>query len=314
MTAYLVRRLAALLPTLLGVITLAFLLIRLAPGDPALILQQEAASGSARSAQAFRREHALDRPVVVQYALYVRNVLGGRLGISFRSRQPVMDEIRTQIRPTVLLALAGTTVAVAVGVPAGVLAALRRTSIADYATMILAMISLASPSFWLAALLLYVFSFTLGWFPFFGSGDGSVRSTVAHLALPACAIGLRAAALIARMTRSSILQVLGQDFVRTAWAKGVRGSRVIARHVMGNAAIPIVTIVGLDIAYLLGGSVIVETIFSRPGLGKLLVDAIYARDYPMVQAAILIFAVFVVGVNLMVDVLYASLDPRIRYA
>jgi ABC-type dipeptide/oligopeptide/nickel transport system permease component len=213
-----------------------------------------------------------------------------------------------------MLALAGTTVAVLLGVPAGIIAAVRRNSPADYLTMMLAMISLASPSFWLAALLLYVFSYRLGWLPFFGLGDGSLPSTLRHLTLPALAIGLRAAALIARMTRSSILQVLGQDYVRTAMAKGLARARVIARHVMTNAAIPIVTIVGLDIAYLLGGSVIAETIFSRPGLGKLLVDAIYARDYPMVQAAIFVFAMFVVGVNLLVDLLYAVLDPRIRYA
>jgi ABC-type dipeptide/oligopeptide/nickel transport system permease component len=309
-----VRRLVVLAPTLLGVMTLAFVLIRLAPGDPALLLQQESGSGTAASARAFRRDHGLDRPLVVQYGLYLRNALTGRLGISFRTRQPVMDEIRVMIAPTVILATAGTALAVVIGVPAGTLAALRRSTLTDYATMVLSMLSLASPSFFLAALLMYVFAFKLGWFPFFGLGDGTILSTATHLTLPACAIGLRAAALIARMTRSSILQVLGQDFVRTAWAKGLRAPRVVRRHVLTNAAIPIVTIVGLDVAYLLGGSVIVETIFSRPGLGKLLVDAISARDYPMVQAAILIFAAFVIAANMLVDLIYALVDPRVRYA
>ena len=310
---YVVRRSLAMLPTLLLVVTLTFLLIRVAPGDPSDIVRQDLSTVSPEWIAEWKRARGLDKPLVVQYLRYLRDIASGHFGISFWTDQPVARDIRKQIPATVVLALAGTLVAVILGVPAGLIAALNRNTTQDYLTMIAAMIAVSSPSFWLAVLLIYLFSFKLGWFPFFGAGDGTLLAGLWHLTLPAVAIGTRSAALIARMTRSAVLEILRQDYIRTAWSKGLPSRLVMGRHVLSNAAIPIITIIGLDIAYLLGGSVIIEKIFSRPGLGKLLVDAIYVRDYPTVQAAILVFAVFVLAVNLLVDLVYAVFDPRIRY-
>ncbi len=312
---YVARRLLVTLPTLLGAVTLAFLLIHIAPGDPAELLLGDYTGVSPQVLQDLRDRLGLDRPLAVQYVRYVGQVVTGDLGRSFRTNQPVLTEILTQLPYTLILAAAGILVAVLIGVPAGSLSGLRRNSTVDYLTTTVSMIWLSSPSFWFAILLIYALAFRLGWFPVFGAGVwGDWRSLAIHLVLPAAAIGMRSAALISRMTRSSLLEVLGQDFIRTARAKGLTRVNVALRHALRNAAIPIVTIVGLDVAYLLGGAVVIETVFARPGIGKLVVDAIHARDYPMVQGALMVFALGTVLVNLLVDLSYAIIDPRIRYS
>ncbi|MBI4277460.1 MAG: ABC transporter permease [Armatimonadetes bacterium] len=311
---YVFRRVLAATPTLIGVITLAFLLIHIAPGSPEALVIGDYVNVSKEFLAQVRTYLGLDQPLYMQYLIYFGNILRGNLGQSFRTQQPVMGEITSQIPATMMLAAAGVALAVLFGIPAGVISALRRNTWIDYLSMTLAMVWLSGPSFWLAVLLLYFFSFRLGWLPFFGAGTpGDVGSMLRHLVLPAVAIGIRSAALIARMTRSSLLEVMGQDYIRTARAKGVAEPGVVRRHAMRNAAIPIATVVGLDMAYLLGGAVVVEYIFARPGLGKLLVDAIYARDYPVVQGTILIFAFGIIMVNIMVDLAYALLDPKIRF-
>src|SRR3990170_3859678 len=312
---YLAQRLLATLPTVLGVVTLAFLLIHIAPGDPAELMLGDYTGVTPQVLADMRERLGLDRPLPVQYVSYVTSVLRGDLGRSFRTNRPVLSEIATQTPFTLILAAAGVAVAVLLGVPAGIVSALRRNTTVDYITTTVAMFWLASPSFWFAILLIYFLSYRLGWFPVFGAGTwGDWRSLALHLILPAAAIGVRSAALISRMTRSSMLEVLHQDYVRTARAKGLADPAVVYRHALRNAAIPVITIIGLDIAYLLGGAVVTETVFARPGLGKLVVDAIYARDYPMVQGAIMVFAVGILATNLLVDLSYAVVDPRIRYS
>ncbi|MBI4280274.1 MAG: ABC transporter permease [Armatimonadetes bacterium] len=312
--AYLLRRLAATIPTLLGAITFAFLLIRVAPGDPVRLILSDIDRGNREAVEEVRRQLGLDRPLYVQYAVYLTSTLRGQFGTSFRTSQPVIVEIAGQLTGTVHLAMAAVVVAVAVGLPVGIVAALRRNTWVDYSVLSGAMVALASPSFWFGILLIYMFAFRLGWFPIFGAGrPDDLASLLHHLALPAVAIGTRSAALIARMSRSALLEVLHQDYIRTARAKGLAARAVVLRHALRNALIPITTIVALDMAYLLGGAVIIETVFARPGLGKLAVDAIYTRDYPVVQGVILVFAAGIILVNFLVDVLYGLLDPRIRY-
>jgi ABC-type dipeptide/oligopeptide/nickel transport system permease component len=310
---FVLRRLAATLPTLVGAITFAFLLIRVAPGDPArLILGDEYQNSQALLA--VRAKLGLDRPIAVQYVDYVSDILRGNFGESFRTGQGVLPEILSQVPSTVTLAFAAILVAVAIGVPVGALAALRRNTWIDYVSLTTAMLALAAPSFWFGILLIFVFSFTLGWFPIFGAGQPGNLLSMAHaLVLPAVAIGARSAALVARMARSSLLEVLNQDYIRTARAKGIAQAGVVRKHALRNAVIPVLTIIGIDIAYLLGGSVVVEFVFARPGLGKLLVDAIYTRDYPVVQGAILVFSFAIVLVNVIIDLVYGLVDPRIRY-
>jgi peptide/nickel transport system permease protein len=312
---YLIQRLLATLPTVLGVVTFTFLLIHIAPGDPAELMLGDYTGVTPQVLADMRERLGLDRPLPVQYLSYVTSVLRGDLGRSFRTNRPVLSEIATQTPFTLLLAAAGVAVAVLLGVPSGIVTALRRNTTVDYITTTVAMLWLASPSFWFAILLIYFLSYKLGWFPVFGAGTwGDWRSLAIHLILPAAAIGVRSAALISRMTRSSMLEVLHQDYVRTARAKGLADWAVVYRHALRNAAIPVITIIGLDIAYLLGGAVVTETVFARPGLGKLVVDAIYSRDYPTVQGAIMVFAMGILVVNLLVDLSYAIVDPRIRYS
>ncbi len=303
------------LPTVLGVITLAFVLIHVAPGDPATLLLGDYVGVTPQVIEELRAHLGLGKPLPVQYVKYMTNALRGDFGRSFRTNQPVLREIAGQAPFTVALAMAGVALAVLVGVPAGILSGIRRNSAVDYVVTTISMLWLSSPSFWFAILLIYFLSYRLGWFPVFGAGtSGDWRSLAWHLVLPAVAVGVRSAALIARMTRSSMLEVLQQDYVRTARAKGLGTAAIVVRHALRNAAIPVITIVGLDIAYLVGGAVVIETVFARPGLGKLVVDAIYARDYPMVQGAIMVFAFGILFVNLLVDLSYAVVDPRIRYS
>jgi peptide/nickel transport system permease protein len=277
----------------------------LVPGDPVKIMLAEFVTTPEQIAR-MRAQLHLDEPVLVQYGRFVGNALRGDLGVSIRSRRPVAAEIGENIGSTGQLALASMVVAIGLGVPLGLLAALGRNSWLDVAAMVVALLGVAMPSFWLGFLLIFVFSLHLGWLPATGGGD------LLHLVMPAVALGMIAAAIIARLTRSSMLEVLGQDFVRTARAKGLGGWSVIVRHALRNALIPVVTVFGLQFGNLLAGAVIVETVFSRPGLGRLIVGGILAKDFPLVQGTVLFVAAAYVLINVTVDVAYAYVDPRIR--
>lgn len=315
MFSYILRRLLIAIPTIFGVITLAFLMIRLAPGDPAELLLGDYVGINAQVLEDLRRKLGVDRPMIEQYWVYLTDILTGDFGNSFRNNRPVLSEIAAQLPFTFMLAGGGILFAVLLGVPAGIVAALLRNTWLDHLAMVTAMIWVSSPSFWFAILLIYVFSFQLGWFPVFGAGNlGDPWSLAFHLVLPAIAVGARSAALITRISRSSMLDVLNMDYVRTARAKGVTRMQMVMRHALRNAAIPIITVIGLDMAYLLSGTVIIETVFSRPGLGKLVIDGVYARDYISVQGGIIVFALIVLLVNLLVDLSYGAIDPRIRYS
>jgi peptide/nickel transport system permease protein len=302
---YIVRRVLAVAPVLFGVTLAVFSMLFLVPGDPVKIMLAEFVTTPDQIAQ-MRAQLHLDEPVLKQYGRFVANALRGDLGISIRSRRPVAAEITENIGSTGQLALASMLVAIGLGVPLGLLAALGRNSWLDVAAMVVALLGVAMPSFWLGLLLIFVFSQHLGWLPATGGGD------LLHLVMPSVALGMIAAAIIARLTRSSMLEVLGQDYVRTARAKGLGGWSVIVRHALRNALIPVVTVFGLQFGNLLAGAVIVETVFSRPGLGRLIVGGILAKDFPLVQGTVLFVAAAYVLINVVVDVAYAYVDPRIR--
>ena len=305
MLTYVGRRILAVIPVLFGVTLAVFGMLFLVPGDPVKIMLAEFVTTPDQIAR-MRTQLHLDEPVIEQYGRFVANALRGDLGVSIRSRRPVAAEIAENIGSTGLLALASMVVAIGLGVPLGLLAALGRNSWFDVAAMVVALLGVAMPSFWLGFLLIFVFSLHLGWLPATGGGD------LPHLVMPAVALGMIAAAIIARLTRSSMLEVLGQDYVRTARAKGLGGASVIVRHALRNALIPVVTVFGLQFGNLLAGAVIVETVFSRPGLGRLIVGGILAKDFPLVQGTVLFVAAAYVLINVVVDVAYAYVDPRIR--
>jgi peptide/nickel transport system permease protein len=314
MLAFVLRRLLLLAPALVGAVTLVFIVIRLAPGTPIdIILGDFRDVTPAQAIEAIRREYGLDRPIAVQYLYYLRKVFRGDLGFSLLSNRPVTSVIAPHLRPTLMLAAGGVGLAVLIGVPAGLAAALRRNSSVDYGLMTLAVIWLSAPSFWFSILLIYLLAYKVPVFPMFGGGpSGNLPAELYYLILPSIAIGTRSAALLARMSRSATLEVLGEDYIRTARAKGLSTRLVVYKHALRNAALPIVTVIGLDLAYLVGGTVIVETVFARPGLGKTLIDAIFNRDYPVVQGCIMFFAAGVIFVNFLTDLAYAAIDPRVK--
>lgn len=305
MLAYVARRLLHLIPVLLGISLLVFLLVHLVPGDPVRIMLQDA--GSPDQVARLRQQLGLDRPIYLQYVSFVTRAAQGDFGRSIHTRRPVAQEIRFRIPFTVRMAVAATMVAVVLGIVLGAIAAMHHQSPLDYGTMVIALAGVSLPSFWFGLVLILIFSLHLRWLPPTGA------DTFLHLILPAVTLGSGAAAIIARLTRSSMLEVLRQDYIRTARAKGVTDRRMIYRHALKNAMIPVVSIVGLQFASLLGGAVIVETVFGWPGIGRLAVDAIFNRDIPVIQAVVLVAAVIFVLVNLIVDLLYGWLDPRIRY-
>ena len=313
MIRFLFGRLLVALATTLGAVTVVFIVVRAIPGDPAMILMGEfAGQAGPEEIALLRTDLGLDRSLPEQYFIFVSRVARGDLGVSFRNHVPVADEIVANLPSSLALVGAGLLLAVIIGVPLGVYAATHRGRIGDFISMAFAMVAIASPSFWFAILLVYVFAYRFGWFPIFGSGQGA--SALYYLVLPAVAVGARSASLVARMARSAMLEVLAQEYVRTARAKGLAERTVLYRHALRNAAVPIVTIVGVDMALLLSGAVVVETVFSRPGLGKLLVDALYARDYPVVQGAMIVFTLGVILANTMTDLAYRMFDPRLRRA
>jgi peptide/nickel transport system permease protein len=333
-TRYVVRRLLLAIPVLLGIMTAVFILLQLIPGDPALALAGEKASVD--QVERVREEFGLNRPLHVQYAYFLKSAFTRDFGESLRTHQPVSGELRQFFGATMELSIAALIIALIIGIPAGVIAATHRSTLLDYGTMILALIGISTPVFWAGIVLIYLLSFRLGLFPIGGIiGTGiqldrvtnayvldslltgnwvAFRSSLHHLLLPAFVLSTIPMAIIARMTRSSMLEVLGQDYLRTARAKGLEDRQVVVRHALKNALIPIVTTVGLQFGALLSGAFLTETVFGRPGLGRYVVAAIGARDYPAIQGTVLVVAVVFVLINLLVDVTYAAIDPRIHYA
>jgi ABC-type dipeptide/oligopeptide/nickel transport system permease component len=305
MTRFVVRRLLLTVPVLFGVATLVFSLIHLVPGDPVLAMLGESASPV--DVADLRSRLGLDRPLLAQYASFMGGALHGDLGQSLRTSQPVTSAIAERMPATLELAVAAMAVAVLIAIPLGILAAIRAGTGVDHAATTLALIGISMPNFWLGPLLAIVFAVELGWLPVSG------RGTLAHLVLPAVTLGASLAAIVARMTRASMLEELRELYVLAARARGVSAVRAVLRHAFRNSLIPIVTVLGLQFGSVLTGAIITETIFAWPGVGRLLVQSITARDYPAVQGCILLIAITYVSVNLFVDVLYGVLDPRIRY-
>jgi len=330
---YIIKRLLALIPILIGVAIIVFPIVHLIPGDPAQTMLGERATDQAL--ERLREQMGLNDPLPVQFWRYVKDLLRGDLGRSIMSNNPVSAELVQRFPATLELSFFAIIFAVFVGVPAGIFASMNQNSWFDNLSMLIALIGVSMPIFWLGLMFIWLFAVELGWFPpssRIGVGleftpitnlyviDSilqfnftALKNVLHHLVLPAVALGTIPMAIIARMTRSSMLEVLKKDYIRTAYAKGLKRKIVIFKHALKNAMVPIITVVGLQFGVLLGGAVMTETIFSWPGLGKYLVDAIYARDFPIVQGGILFFAGVFVIVNLIVDLSYALVDPRIQY-
>lgn len=305
MSRFLLGRLAATIPVLLGVWFLVFMMLHLVPGDPVKIMLADFQT-SPQQIELLRSQLHLDDPLPTQFGRFVANAARGDLGLSIRSKRPVRTEIADNLGSTLQLAVAALLIAIILGVTLGMIAAINQNGWLDFGPMLLALCGVSMPSFWLGLLMIFLFSLRLGWFPATGGGD------LKHLVLPALTLGLSASAIIARLTRSSMLEVLRQEYMTTARAKGLRETRVVLRHGFKNALIPVVTIFGLQFGSLMAGTVIVETVFARPGIGRLIVTAILAKDFPIVQGIVLLIATTYVIVNLIVDISYGVLDPRIR--
>jgi ABC-type dipeptide/oligopeptide/nickel transport system permease component len=305
MFRYLLRRLLLTIPVLLGVATLVFALIHLVPGDPAQAMLGE--SASPEDVDRLRKNLGLDKPLLTQYGAFLAGVGRGDLGKSFRSGQPVAQEIGRRLGDTAILALCAMAVAIVVAIPLGILAAVFRGRFLDHAAMTLALAGISIPSFWLGPLLAILFAVQLGWLPVSGSG------TALHVILPAVTLGTALAAILARMTRSSVIEELRELYVLAARARGLSQTRAVLRHAFRNSLIPVVTIIGLQFGAVLTGTIITETIFGWPGVGRLLITAINTRDYPLVQGCILFISVTYVAMNLITDLTYGFLDPRIRF-
>jgi ABC-type dipeptide/oligopeptide/nickel transport system permease component len=301
---FLARRALLSIPVLLGVATFVFALIHLVPGDPAQTMLGDAASPA--SIAEMRARLGLDRPLYVQYAAFLQGAARGDLGVSLRTNEPVTTAIARRLPATVELALAALLVALVIAIPSGIVAAVWSDTVVDHAATTLALVGISMPNFWLGPLLAIVFSVGLGWLPVSG------RGTLAHLVLPAITLGAPLAGVLARMTRASLIDELREPYVAAARARGVPAARVVLVHAFRNSLVPIVTVVGLQVGAVLTGAVITETIFAWPGVGRLLTQSIGFRDYPLVQGCILLIAVTYVSVNLLTDMAYAYLDPRIR--
>lgn len=303
MTRYLLRRVVHSVVALWGVLTIVFAILHLS-GDPALLMIPQGATQ--QDLDRLRHDLGLNQPLTVQYGLFLWNAVHGDFGRSFLQRQPAMQLVLARVPATLQLALAALLISVVVGVAAGVLSAWRRGTWPDRVAMVLALVGQATPSFWLGIMLILVFALWLKWLP--SSGYGSPQ----QLILPSLTLGALSMATISRITRSSLLEVLGHEYVKVARAKGLQERTVLVRHAMRNAAIPVVTLVALELGVLLSGAVIVETIFAWPGIGRLAVDSILARDFPVVQAIVFVASVVYIGINLLTDLLYTMIDPRVR--
>ena len=313
MLAFIAKRSLAVIPVMAVVSIVVFLLLRLSPGDPALVIAGE--NADAASVERIRMALGLDQPLVSQFLIWIRNMLGGDLGTSIFSKLPVTELIAQRIEPTASLALATMLFAILVAVPLGTVAGATAGSWLDRTLMAVSVIGFSVPAFVLGYCMIYVFSLRLGWAPVqgFTSISEGILPFLRSIALPTVTLGLAYLVLIARITRASVLEMMGEDFIRTARAKGVSERLVITHHALRNAAIPILTVIGIGVALLISGVVVIETVFNIPGIGRLVVDAILKRDYPVIQGVILIFSAVYVLVNLAIDIGYALLDPRVRY-
>lgn len=314
MGAYLIRRLAYLGPVLLGVSVVVFVTMSLLPGDPALAILGPYATPE--NVARLEKDLGLDRSLVEQYAIWLSNVVQGDLGRSYRLNRPVLDEVLDRLGPTLLLAGTAFVLCTAFGLAAGVVAAVRQYGWQDRLLTLLVLVGISTPSFWLGLMLVLAFAVTLGWFPVSGMyavyGGGGWLDLLHHLVLPAVALALVAAGVIARLARTQMLEVLRQDFVRTARAKGLREGAVVYKHAFKNALVAVVPLIGIQVGFLLGGAVYIETVFQWPGVGRMLVTAVASRDLLLVQGGVLVVAAFYVCVNLLADVVQRLLDPRIR--
>jgi len=334
MLRFILTRVSLIIPTFLGITLLAFFLIRLVPGDPIETLAGERGIDPARHEQLLK-EYGLDKPIFVQYGIYLSRVLQGDLGKSMITQEPVLNEFKALFPATIELALCAILFALIIGLPAGIIAALRRNSIFDHGVMGISLTGYSMPIFWWGLILILVFSVQFDLTPVSGRIDvlyyiepttgfllidtllseeeGAFWSAVEHLILPTIVLGTVPLAVIARMTRSAMLEVLGEDYIRTAKAKGLSRFRIVALHALRNALIPVITVIGLQIGVLFTGAILTETIFSWPGVGKWLIDAIFRRDYPVLQGGALLLGVVVMSVNLLVDLAYGLINPRIRH-
>jgi len=315
---YFVQRVLQLIPVLILVSVAVFLIIRIIPGDPVLVMlgidPEERARISEEQYESLKHQLGYDRPIYVQYVNWVSRIVQGDMGLSLRSRRPIFEVIFERYPATLYLALTALLTGVLIAIPTGVIAAMRQNTSVDYAAMGFALWGIAVPNFWLALMLIVLFSLKLGWLPSIGYASPLENPWLflQHVFLPAIVMGTDLAAPLTRYIRAEMLEQLTQDYVRTAWAKGLPARMVIVRHALKNSLIAAVTVIGLQTARLLGGSTIVETVFSWPGVGRLLIEGIYSRDYPIVQGAVLLIAVTFVFINLFVDIVYKWLDPRIK--
>jgi peptide/nickel transport system permease protein len=313
MLAYVIKRVLATLPVLAVVAILVFALLRLTPGDPAAIIA--GSSATTQDVEGIRAKLGLDQPIVTQFIVWIGNMLAGDFGESFFFKKQVADLVLDRVEPTLMLSLTTMILSIAIAVPLGVLAAYRHGTWIDRIVMGFSVLGFSVPVFVIGYALIYIFSIELGWLPVQGYqplAEG-LGGCLLRLILPSVTLSVIYIAFIARITRTSVLEVLGEDYIRTARAKGLTDYVVLMRHALRNAAVPIVTVIGIGIALLIGGVVVTESVFSIPGLGRLTVDAVLARDYPTVQAVILLFSFVYVLINLLVDLAYTGLDPRIRY-
>jgi peptide/nickel transport system permease protein len=306
MSQYLIRRLVFAIPVLLGVSIAVFLMLHLIPGDPALAMLRGQPSVTQDDVERLRGQMGLNDPLPVQYLNWIGNVLRGDFGESIQAHRPVLSMIREQAGATIQLAVVAMVLAIIIGAILGTISALRRNTWVDTLSSLVALFGVSMPSFWFGLILIYIFSLRLGWFPVTGEGGWK------RLVLPAVALSLDFSAIIARLIRSSLIEVLQQDYIRTARAKGLRESGVIMRHALRNALMAVITIIGLQFGTLLGGAVVIETVFARQGIGRLAITGILGKDFPLVQGIVILAATVYIGINLLIDLSYGLLDPRIK--
>lgn len=309
MYKYVIKRLLMLIPVLLGVTFIVFFILNLSPGDPAAMILGDQASAEALEMK--REELGLNDPLILRYGNYIWDMLHGDLGVSYKNNLSVWSQVMERFPNTAILAVAGILVALLIGIPTGIISAKKQYSAVDNCSMILALIGVAMPNFWFGLLTVIIFALKLGWLPSQGMGEGGIE-LLKSLILPALTLGTGSAAMITRMTRSSMLEVIRQDYIDTARSKGVSEKTITYRHMLRNAMIPIVTAVGLQFGTLLGGAMLTETVFSWPGIGRLMVESIKSKDIPMVLGSVIFLAIMFTVVNLIVDLIYAFIDPRIK--
>lgn len=312
MTGYLMRRFALMLLTLFGMSILIFLVMRLVPGNIADILVDSAGIVDPKQKLKIEQELGLDRPLIAQYWQWISGLARGDLGYAYVSERPAIEEIVPRLPVTAKLAVLALVFSVLIGVPLGVISAVHRNTFLDYVMRVISLSGLSMPSFWLGLLVLMAFVQVLGWIPIYNRQPDSIWAEIGLLAIPAFVVGFRSSALVMRLTRSSMLEVLKQDYIRTARSKGASDKTVNYDHALRNALLPVVTIIGIEAAFLLGGLIVTETVFNIPGVARFLVEAIRSRDYPIVQNLVMFIAFVVVTVNFIVDITYTMLDPRIR--